>query len=261
MAFCSNCGAEIADGTKFCPSCGTAVNGQSVSAVADSNSRLLDKENSLKELSKIYEYFEKKRSVYDEWNYVNYTLSDYSENGKKKAARKFLFYYFIAGIMAIVAWVLISLLEKISNDIIFWIIMIPTILLLLLAFFLFFGGGIFLAIHKQKIRIRELTARQEVLRGELNEYYHNYGSCPIGIEYTFPKDIEYMIDIIRSGRAVKISDALNIMLDDYHKQTVEENVRIAVNNSAEALRNAREAAESASRAAASAKNAEWYSRR
>ena len=69
-----------------------------------------------------------------------------------------------------------------------------------------------------------------------------------------------MIDIICSGRATKLSDALNMMLDDYHKQTVEENVRVAAINSAEAARHARAAADSASKAARSAADAEWNSR-
>lgn len=256
MAFCSNCGAEIAEGAKFCPSCGTAVNGQAVSAVADSNSQLLDKENSLNELSKMYEYFDKKRSVYDEWNYISYSISDLSENGKKKLTGKFYMYGGIAIILIIVSLFLLSLLKTIiGSEIIELLKSLIPFLLILLSFV-----GLIRASRQQKKKIRELTARKEVLRGEINEYYNNYGNCPIGIEYTFPKDIEHMIDIIRSGRATKLSDALNMMLDDYHKQTVEENVRVAAINSAEAARHARAAADSASKAARSAADAEWNSR-
>lgn len=256
MAFCSNCGAEIAEGAKFCPSCGTAVNGHAVAAAADNNVQGAERENSLNELSKIYEYFDKKRSVYDEWNYVTYTISDLSENGKQKVARKLYFYGSISIILIIVSLLLLSLLKTIiSPELIELLKSLIPFLILILCF-----GGLIRASRQQKKKIRELTARKEVLRGEINEYYNNYGNCPIGIEYTFPKDIEHMIDIIRSGRATKLSDALNMMLDDYHKQTVEENVRVAAINSAEAARHARAAADSASKAARSAADAEWNSR-
>ena len=34
MAFCANCGNQVGDGVKFCPSCGTSMSGASVKAPA-----------------------------------------------------------------------------------------------------------------------------------------------------------------------------------------------------------------------------------
>ncbi len=85
MAFCSNCGAEIAEGAKFCPSCGTAVNGQAVSVAADTNLQVSERESSLNELSKMLEYFSKKKDLYEQLK-INqiYTKIEWGHGKKPK---------------------------------------------------------------------------------------------------------------------------------------------------------------------------------
>ena len=103
MAFCSNCGAEIAEGTKFCPSCGTAVNGQAVSVAADTNLQVSERESSLNELSKMLEYFSKKKDLYERLK-INqiYTKIEWGHGKKpKKIATKWILFAAIPYILCL----------------------------------------------------------------------------------------------------------------------------------------------------------------
>ncbi len=246
--FCSKCGAQIAEGAKFCPSCGTAVNGQSVEVVADNNSQLSERENSLNELSKMLEYFSQKKNQYCEYYSVSYNLElEKKTKLSKSAIRKALLFSFISMVGSI-----ILMNVGIKND-----LMVLAIIGALLGFFCFIsllGGDIIYARIVKKNTIKKLSYREEELKNELIDYYNKYVNCPVGIEYSSPDDIERMMNIITSGRAAKLNEAINLLIDDEHKKYLERNIE-------ETVHLAREAADSSAMAARSASRAEWNSYR
>lgn len=253
MAFCSNCGAEIAEGAKFCPSCGTAVNGQSVEVVADNNSQLSEREKSLDELSKMMEYFSQKKDLYGRLK-NNQILTEIEWGYGKKPKKMDGVWKFLGMIPLICGW-LYFLWDSIDSG---WSIDISVLIVpfsCMIFSLLIQGYGK----KKKTQKLKQLAQEKERLLQELQDYYNAYKNCPIGIEYTDPIDIEKIMDIVRSGRATRISDAINTILDDIHKETLEQNVREAARNSAEAAYLARKASKNASKAADSASRAELNS--
>ncbi len=263
MAFCSNCGAEIAEGAKFCPSCGTAVNGQAVSVAADTNLQVSERESSLNELSKMLEYFSKKKDLYERLK-INqiYTKIEWGHGKKpKKIAAKWILFAAIPYILCLfcIASLIILIIASMHLEEGFEIWDYAEAILWAAGFG--FLGTLIVRIGKKKKtrKLEQLAQEYDQLRQELQDYYNAYTNCPIGIEYTHPDDIENILDIVRSGRATRISDAINVIIDDIHKEKVEQSAREAARNSAEAAYLARKASKNASKAADSASRAEWNS--
>ena len=49
------------------------------------------------------------------------------------------------------------------------------------------------------------------IKDELMVYYNAYGNCFVGFDYTFPDKLTKIYDLIQSGRAESIKDAIQIM--------------------------------------------------
>lgn len=56
------------------------------------------------------------------------------------------------------------------------------------------------------------------LQGELRTHYSAYDNFPVGFEYSHPAVLLELIQLLSSGRADDIKEAINCMLDDRHKQ-------------------------------------------
>lgn len=63
------------------------------------------------------------------------------------------------------------------------------------------------------------------IENQLEVYYRDYGYCPIGIEFCDPDIIKSLADVVRTGRADTIKEAINVLLDDAHKTTMEMEAR------------------------------------
>lgn len=240
MAFCSNCGTKISDNVKFCPNCGNSITGE-VSATEQKQSTSV-REEALNELNKLYQHFSKKEKEYIEFSSLEETTEEDIKEAEKKRkisrivspiivfALCFGIYYFCLAIelnppliLMILISITISVLTVLESNI----------------------NG-----KKQIEKTKTLLARKEELRKELFEYYNQYDKCPIGIEYTYPPDIILdIMDVVKSGRADKISDAINLILDDIHKAEVERSVKAAESYVAITARSAAEASDAARKTA------------
>lgn len=73
MAFCGNCGNELGEGLHFCPACGrkvgssNALQNQSGGQTGLVQQTMTLRNQSIAELNRIYGYFSKKSSLYNEY--------------------------------------------------------------------------------------------------------------------------------------------------------------------------------------------------
>ena len=231
MAFCSNCGAPLGEGAKFCTSCGSVVTPSAVPAQAAAVAPVLNsqpaqpsmyeqsvqmRKESLNELSRMIDYFGRKHPQYHEYDNCNARLN--------KLMRGTSVAPLVWGIIICVfnsIFLLILLSEFFSRKgrsssyggIIFFGL-----------FFLVGVGLIVLYICKSAGRGKEKTrllARIGQLAQELTQYYIAFGYCPLGAEYTNPEILTRVADVLRSGRADSPKEAINIMLVDSRRSMIQ----------------------------------------
>lgn len=214
MAFCRNCGAEMA-GAKFCPSCGAAAEGdvvvvQNAAPIPGADAR----QRSMLEMEHMLNYFGARKAQYDEFDACAQEAGERA--GKSKGG-------FLAG----------AIICTVIGFIAHW-------------FFFLLGGG-FLALFiltkiSNKKKMNAAIARCGELEAELSEYYQAYGYCPVGFEYTRPSTLEILYDIIRKGRATTPGDAINLYLADLDRAEMVNAMKEAADATKEAARQSRRAA-------------------
>lgn len=236
MPFCVNCGREYTEGQKFCNSCGaplgTAVSisqqvqPQPISPYAVDNSvqSVFNERNShIEEMTKMCDHFLPYKDKYDRYFFLLNRLK--ASNGYIVAI---VFGFIFVNIASIIAsstilpainlmndWSGASEIEYIkffsglSWSIIFYIIGIPLIIV-------FICG----TVSRSKKR-KKMKAESEEILDELWNHYISYGPCLLGFEYTIPENLNEIRDLLVSGRANNIRDAVNTMLDDKHKRQME----------------------------------------
>ncbi|MPM54725.1 hypothetical protein SDC9_101505 [bioreactor metagenome] len=92
--------------------------------------------------------------------------------------------------------------------------------------------------RKQSVLNKRLSIEEELesKENELKSYFDSYKKSVVSFEYSNPKTINLLKHSISSGRADNIKEAINCMLDDYHKQQllikqdeIVENSKVAAN--------------------------------
>lgn len=210
MAFCKNCGTDL-NGARFCPNCGTAEGEMIVQqphnvAPMGGNPR----SNSLAEMENMQQYFGAKKPLYDELDALMAKIE--KQRSKKKTG------WLVAGIlMSLLTWFLISCDMNWLGIIIFGAIDLGL-------FYMFYVQR-----KKNNEKVSVLLVEQATVATELMDYYTAYGYCPVGIEYTEPSILYTINDVIRKGRADTPKEAINILLDDMHKEKMEEEAKRAAN--------------------------------
>lgn len=219
MATCKQCGTEL-NGARFCPGCGASADGArpAQGEYRDERQRcLMDFEN-------MRTYFGAKAQEYAD-------LDAATAEVEARSANSFMGWIIGAVLSAIVA------------------IFVNPIFLLVVA------GCIALFVVKRKKNkelLQAAKARQDGLTKMITEYYHAYGYCPIGMEYTKPDTLDVLYGYVSSGRATTPMEAINTYVVD--KQ--QEEIKILQEQVAEA---ARKTAENTKKAAKQAKKAARYS--
>ena len=66
-----------------------------------------------------------------------------------------------------------------------------------------------------------LESKEEKFCEELYQYYLNYGYCLVSAEYTNPSNLLAILHTIESGRADTIKEAINILVEDAHRNNME----------------------------------------
>ncbi|MBQ0163539.1 MAG: zinc-ribbon domain-containing protein [Treponema sp.] len=204
--FCSNCGKEILEGAKFCPSCGTPINQIEVSKtkeISNSNEITQDLERCYDHFSKIadiYDFYQKGKSLINNTVWVKKVSNEYGV----------AMFFLIAGIIG-----LIPTLSSVFKDpimiVVLWIVLLIEIVSII-------SGGICAGIYgKHKSTIELYEEKLPIMENKIIEHYAKYENCPLAIDYTNPVVISSMITYIKSGRASSIKEAINIYEDECHK--------------------------------------------
>lgn len=87
------------------------------------------------------------------------------------------------------------------------------------------GVGLIIAFiinaNVKRSKRKKFQKESDELLDELWNNYISYGPCLLGFEFTIPDDLTEIRDLLLSGRANNIRDAVNTMLDDKHKRQLE----------------------------------------
>ena len=102
--------------------------------------------------------------------------------------------------------------------------------------------GIALITNVNKKKENAIRSRQEAIMGELSDHYYQLSYCPVGFEYTYPPILQQLKQIVQTGRADTLKEAINVMIDDNHKSNMETAAFLTAQNSYAAARSARVAA-------------------
>ena len=243
MAYCQQCGKMIADGSQFCPGCGapTAVPmgnpapmpmpvnpypqqmamgypmqqgmaaGMPMMNMGMNRNMISERERSasLNELNRMAQHFSQKQDQYDEYDRVSDQIDTLS--GPRSHA------LLVWGIILLALMGSSSLIAAISTHdskawLWFAICCIPGVLMI--------TGYILRGVYL-KSRLRNCYARYDELSEELEQHFVSYGYCPVGMEYSNPKILELIYNVIRQGRADTPKEAINVLLIDAHRSEME----------------------------------------
>ena len=241
MPYCSKCGTLVDEDASFCSKCGAAINVQTDPAVIappmmpiniqtpsisqQENSR----KESLDELDQMIKYFSKKQSLYDEYDHCCERIAYYSDpktripivgsTGKGRIIAGSI----IMGIFAFFTLIALLFVDRDGNGL-GWVLLWGAIM----------GVGIFLlasgvktknenswySVNEKETRLANNKKKFEEVTKEIAEYHtkyqKEYGHCPIGPSYTNPKILIQLRELINSGRADSIKEAVNLMHQDAH---------------------------------------------
>ena len=206
MVTCNECGYEN-HGRRICKRCGAPLdlsaekNGISVDDLPDMSLYEVNKE-----LKKLIRYFDFMRAQYSEYEFCNQKLDYLDKRGYIPIG------VLIFGIimMGVTTWlsVLVALRAfKLYNGLILWLAM-------------FFVDGLYSAVaysrslKDNRKKIKKYLGREVELAKQLTNYYNDYGPCLLEAKYTDPRILDRLQNIIKSGRASSLEQALDLLFED-----------------------------------------------
>ena len=159
-----------------------------------------------KELKKLIRYFDFMRAQYSEYEFCNQKLDFLDKKGYVPIG------VLIFGIimMGVTTWlsVLVALRAfKLYNGLILWLAM-------------FFVDGLYSAVaysgslKDNRKKIKKYLGREVELARQLTNYYNDYGPCLLEAKYTDPRILDRLQNIIKSGRASSLEQALDLLFED-----------------------------------------------
>ena len=283
MPFCSNCGSQIKEESKFCNVCGAPVDDQQFlsknSGLTSINQHEITRKDSLDEMNRLITYFGKKQSKYDEYDKCVEQIEYYSNPGTVVQVDEAGFQYGggtgkgqkVGGAWMLGAAVVFFLMTLVAGG-----IRSNTGVKLLIVSIALLAGGIVLLVvgnkksdayndaynlyrknrsSKQKAEkerlLKHYKERYNQLGEDLSNYYENYGYCPVAASYTNPRILREIRKPIEMGRADTIKEAMNLLVQDAHNAEMEA-------QAAATAQSASMAAQSAANAARGAKVAAFF---
>lgn len=217
--FCSNCGAQIPEGGKFCSGCGQAINADGTvtpvvqAPAVDNMIAFQAQKNALRQseigaLENTLAHFNQKRTEFEEYDLVCELVNDFSRGAKSALL--------VWGII-IVSCGLLGLLGVLSEGV------MEGVLGVLLAFILpgaaMMVGGILMKVNSAKKKAY-FEAEYARLSQELYDHYVAYPNCPVGPEYVNPEILELILSTLISGRADTIKESINLLIAEANQAEV-----------------------------------------
>ena len=241
--FCSYCGNQFADGMQFCLFCGQPDTGAGMSAPAQPSyapagqpyygtpveQRANIRQSETAELKKMIQYFSQKKDQYDEYDRVCERLDP--RKRRKKVG------LLVWGILIAIVGLIVSIVgiaAESTGD------FLVGLCILLGGAAMIVGFGVSSSARERNYQAA--CRRFDELTEELYQHYLNYGYCLVSAEYTNPSNLLAILQTIETGRADTIKEAVNILIEDAHRNRMELLARQTAISSAAAARGAQTAA-------------------
>ena len=268
MSYCGHCGEKLEEGAKFCKKCGTRAgsSGSEIRPVAGASGQgapvlrgpgrqanLVDqcydlRAQNLQELGRMFRHFGEKEALYDEYDFLNSRYEALSRMRGSAAGTVGVVLSAIGGVALFIVVFLVVIAVKspgrralVPRDYLDFTILHLIPLALVAAGMLCLREDRNIG-KKRKEEMGRCGARIAEIANELTRHYYAYGPCLVGIEYSNPKIIAAIGQMVKSGRANTPAEAINRMLEDAHMSFMQIQAEITA-------RSARQAAASASVAA------------
>lgn len=208
--FCPSCGQQVADGSAFCTNCGTHFAASTPAQPMQQDyvqHNYAVRDNELGILTEIWKYFSQMTAKYREYDATCKQVNYYA----KGASSALLVWGCILASIGLFFAFIFSL-DYYTQEV------VPVFLLL----FVLPGvpmilGGILMKVNNRK-KFSRYQAQYAQLFQDIYYHYSAYTGCPIGVEYTNPDAIAYIMKQMQAGRAYTIRDALNLTVSEKANQ-------------------------------------------
>lgn len=157
------------------------------------------RQTEIKVLGEVMRHFSSRQGDYDA----------YDSNAKK------LLYYARGASSALWVWgIIVTVLGILFSGIatefgmVFWA---PGCLMIL--------GGILMKVNNRS-KLNKCISTHKYLTQELYQHYLMYTNCPVGPEYSNPRVLQVLLNILQSGRCDTITGAINCMLSSANQKSV-----------------------------------------
>ncbi len=222
MPYCSNCGSLIGEGNRFCNNCGTPIVGQAMPLLPTLDQQAIMRKESINELDRMIMFFGRKQKKYDEYDACSEMLA-FLANPQARVkvniiwGRPYKIWGIIIMLCSLPAALFFGFYFEEGSFTAFL-----TVLLIILVFGLLL---LIVGIIKNRLYEKEQKFQKETLlrqnqdriadlATELKTHYNAYGYCTVGSAYTNPKILSAIKNMICSGRADTIKEAINVMINN-----------------------------------------------
>ena len=213
--FCQKCGASVEGGATVCQSCGADITDRSEKSVDEQvslNKNCDVREKDIDEMKRSVDHFSQKRAEYNEYDNVVFLVGQMIKIGKRHSL-------LIWGIILLVLNVAgLSMGGKLlsffpgDKERLYSAICIALFVANIIGSCLLIGSYVVYTIRRNR-HYEYCVERLSSLTGELNRHYHAYGECPLAADYTNPSNLIAVLELLESGGANSIKEALAILTD------------------------------------------------
>lgn len=224
--YCYNCGNVINDNSTFCSYCGANLRNNETSQNYYPNyDRTTQRQIEISEMENMISYFSQAQPLYNEHdkivNQIYYSRKNISKKDNYIVLLCILFiivFYCLNAILVfgVVPAIGISSITSLSQG--YFAISAYLAPVIISVLFILFSEK---RKKERKNELNNLQTRYEEINKRLYNYYLGYENCPIGPEYTNPANLQAIYDTIVSGRADTTKEAINILIEDAHRNRME----------------------------------------
>lgn len=179
------------------------------------NDRMDVRNKELQAMDDLIKFFSVKQSLYDEYDQVSNLIYRLSRGSSKAAMVWGIIVMAVGAVFCIIG---LSSLGASDPEV--------GIVFLVYGLIIAIAGGVLMGLffkikNRNRQKLVDSTNRYYELSDELYKYYCKYTNCPVGPEYTNPSNLMVVQRTIISGRADTIKEALNLLVEDAHREKME----------------------------------------
>ena len=206
--FCRNCGKEILDDTKFCPSCGASQDDAVVKESAEGGRGLST------DLKRCFEYFSKIANVYNLHNIGSNLINNivWCKKVKKSLIVGWVFFIFSIILGACTLGPILCMDYGLVLLPFLWEIILLDVILFIVCLVMI------IKYSKHKSTLKFYKKKMPEWNSIINEHYMKFENCRVQLNYSDPVIIQELISYLDSMRADNLKEAINLYEDESHKK-------------------------------------------